>query len=249
MTRNELQTILIDRVKIIQNPELSAEERQAENEITQTIVRVAQFMFAKLNTDGSDTCFVPAAENENTDNKDIEAVPAAESQNIENKTSYEQPKSNRTLSFTEEHENWLINNFGNYTNMLEMTDAFNKYFSVLVNRQLITEKCKLYGLMNHRSVKYTLKEDSWLKRYAETMSYETLADLFEIHFHRKVTPKALRAHCRNLGVADREYCRMTRTKKKQSEPQTPVDVSKIYSGNGKNGIVIQNSINYITQNA
>lgn len=182
-------------------------------------------------------------------------VQSDKTDNIEPDTQYEEPietKSKRNLTFTERHKAWLINNFNNYPNTVALTDAFNTHFGLCTNRQLISEKCKLYGLMEHNSRKYTPKEDTWLKKYANTTSYESLADLFQVRFGREVSASALKSHCRNLGILDRKYCTMSQAgnddnpqRKSAPQTQTPDDIKSLT--NGKSNIVITNSVNYIVQ--
>ena len=121
-------------------------------------------------------------------------------------------QSKPRLPWNDKHKQWLIDNFDKYTTMVALTEAFNKHFSVNVCRQLITEKCKLYGLAEHSSINYTVKEDNWLRLHVnDALPFESLNDLFKVHFGKDVSTSALKSHCRNLGLLDRHYCKMPST--------------------------------------
>lgn len=116
------------------------------------------------------------------------------------------------MSWNDDHKQWLLDNFDKYSTMVALTEAFNEHFGITAYRQLITEKCKLYGLTEHTSTKYTAQEDEWLRLHvSRAMPFETLNDLFKIYFNKDVSTSALKAHCRNLGVLDRYYCKIPST--------------------------------------
>lgn len=259
MITKEMQALLNKRLAIAGDDTLPISDRQAEDQITQTILAIAKILLENSNEEQSNA--ETKAEKTKNEPDTPESTASKEPQNEHKAQEYtafeepeeepeENPKSNSKLPFNNNHKQWLYDNVENYSTIQDLTKAFNEQFNVHVNRQLISEKCKLYGLKEHNSKKYTPREDNWLRMYANDIPYENLNNLFKMRFNKNVSTSALRAHCRNLGLLDRNYCKMQQSDKERRRKINENNIDSL-SENALNstldtpgGIIVQNGVNY-----
>lgn len=102
--------------------------------------------------------------------------------------------------FTEEQNNWLIENYG--CSYKELTEKFNKKFGTdyVWKREgynPIERRCKRMGLSRYKtSYGFTPEEDAWLKEYAERFSSGWLSQNIEKVSGRKHSAEAIKMHVR-----------------------------------------------------
>ena len=107
--------------------------------------------------------------------------------------------------FTEEQNNWLVENFG--CSYKELTEKFNEKFGTNYRwtregYNPIERRCRRIGLSRHKtSYGFTPEEDAWLMENAERFSSGWLSRNIEKVSGRKHSAEAIKMHVREwLGI-------------------------------------------------
>lgn len=109
--------------------------------------------------------------------------------------------------FTEEQNNWLIDNLPKYSSYAELTTAFNSRFCTSYTWKRdgynpIERRCTRMGLRRYStSYGFTKEEDDWLKIYAPRFSNKWLAENIVSVSGRNHSENAIKTHIREwLGI-------------------------------------------------
>lgn len=95
---------------------------------------------------------------------------------------------------------WIKDNFDVCDSTKDLCALFNQTFNTNIIRQNFSKKCKELEFARGNCQSYTQEEDDWLRKYANTVPYSQLAELFSLKFSRKVTGRGLNQHCTKIGV-------------------------------------------------
>ena len=109
--------------------------------------------------------------------------------------------------FTDEQNNWLIDNYFKYSSYGDLTDAFNKQFNTNYtwtrnDYSPIERRCRRMGLKRYSTnYGFTKEEDAWLEEYAPRFSNKWLSQNISSVCNRSHSEDAIKYHIReNLNI-------------------------------------------------
>ena len=104
--------------------------------------------------------------------------------------------------FTDEQNQWLVDNLSKYSNYAELTEAYNEHFGTNYKWSRrgyspIERRCTRMGLRRYENAYgFTKKEDVWLKEYAPRFSSNWLSKNIPSVDGNKHSAEAIKMHVR-----------------------------------------------------